>query len=76
MGDFLQDLLTLWPFDSELLWHDDEAIVNRPHFPFELDLMKFQDDNLHQTLVMVKYHLTVAEKLLVFNFFGGAIIPP
>ena len=48
-------------FYFELLWHDDEAIVNRPHFPSELDLMKYPDDNLHRILVMVKCRLTVAK---------------
>ena len=42
-------------------WPDDEAILNRPHFPSELDLMKYPDDSLHQILVMAKCHLIVAE---------------
>jgi len=53
-------------FCFELLWHDDEAIVNRPHFPSELDLKKYPDDNLHQILVMVECRLTVAKNNNIF----------
>ena len=65
-GDFLQDLGVLELFCFELLWHDDEAIVNRPHFPSELDLKKYPDDNLHQISVMVECRLTVAKSNNIF----------